>query len=273
MSRKLNTDFDELKNLVTSFFDENQSKMKFMVSLEKQQQEINLLNETLGNERFFFIVNLLNFEIQEVHGLQRWLGYSEKGFTLKQYWNQLMHPGQKQSLLLIARQMYEVLCKGTYPLQFMVQRFASLVPLKHRNGIYLLAKKTSSIFQYDDKNKLTAYLNEFTIIGDYNGEALNPRMYNSYGDKETAKEKEILKKTIASFLKMKIFTIGELQTIRKLAYNPGITQSEIAHELELSVHTIDTFYKRFLRKAREFFNVEFLTVLDAAVHLRKEGLL
>jgi len=58
-----------------------------------------------------------------------------------------------------------------------------------------------------------------------------------------------------------------------IAYNPGITQAKIAEELDLSIHTIDTYYKRFLRKAREFYREEFLSVLDAAVHLRKEGLL
>ena len=98
-------------------------------------------------------------------------------------------------------------------------------------------------------------------------------MYNSHGDKEVTKEKDILQKAIASVLKMKGLTVGELQTIRKLVYNPRITQSEIADEFDLSVYTIGTYYKRFLRKAREFFNVEFLTVMEAGVHLRKEGLL
>src|SRR5207237_686300 len=115
----------------------------------------------------------LNFEIQEVHGIQKWLGYSQKEFSLKQYWNQVMHPSRKQSLLLIAKRMYEVLCRGTYQLEFMVQRFATLTPLKHYKGHYLLVKKTSSVFQYDVRNRLTGYLNEFSIVSDYGGEALN----------------------------------------------------------------------------------------------------
>ena len=81
-----------------------------------------------------------------------------------------------------------------------------------------------------------------------------------------------MQKAIADFIRMKIFTVGELQT-SKLAYNPGRTQGDIAEELGLSVHTIDTYYKRFLRKAREFFNIKFMTVLEGAVYLRKEGLL
>ncbi len=266
-------DFDTLKDEVLSFFKEDHSTLVKVVPLEKQQHEVDLLKETLGSERFFFVIDLLNFEIQEVYGIQKWLGYSEKEFSLKQYWNQVMHPSRKQSLLLIARQLYETLCKGAYPLEFMVQRFASLTPLKHYNGHYVLAKKTSSTFQFDTGNRLTAYLNEFTIIGEYNGEALQPRMINANGEKETEKEKEIMQKAIACFLKMKVFTVNELQCIRKLAYNPDITQAEIANELNLSPHTVDTYYKRFLIKSRDFFSKEFRSVLDAALHLRHEGLL
>src|SRR3982751_5534357 len=179
----LNIDFDSLRSDVLDLFNEdhNEINKNLVVSLEEQQREVDLLKETLGSERFFFIVDLLNFEIQEVHGIQKWLGYPQKEFSLKQYWNQVMHPGRKQSLLLISKQMYNVVCRGAYQLEFMVQRFATLTPLKHYNGHYLLAKKNASVFQYDVRNRLTAYLNEFTIVGDYDGEALNPSMYNSYG--------------------------------------------------------------------------------------------
>ena len=169
--------------------------------------------------------------------------------------------------------MYEVLCKGAYKLEFMVQRFGTLTPLKHYKGHYLLVKKISSIFQYDVHNRLTAYLNEFTIVSDYGGEALNPNMYNSYGEKEIVKQEEIMKKVMESFSKMKVFTVSELQVIRKLAYNPDVTQAKIASELGLSINTIDTYYKRFLEKARGFFCENFHTVHEAALRLKKEGLL
>jgi DNA-binding CsgD family transcriptional regulator len=271
--KNINTDFDILKNKVQSFFDEDHEKIKFMVAPEKQQKEISLLQEMAGSGRFFFEVDLPGFELKNAHGIQRWLGYPEKEFSLKLYWNHLSHPSRKQSLLLLAQQLYETLCKGVYPLEFMVQRFSSWVPLKHYNGHYVLAQKTSSVFQYDNRNRLTSYLNEFTIIGDYQGEPMNPRMYNSYGERETVKEKEIMEKTIARFLGMKIFTASELQAIRKLAYHPQITQAEIARDLDRSIHTIDTYYKRFLSKAREFYKQDFASVSDAAQHLRKEGLL
>ncbi|MBL7727966.1 MAG: hypothetical protein JNM68_09785, partial [Dinghuibacter sp.] len=225
------------------------------------------------NERFYFVVNLPDFELQQATGIQKWLGYPEKEFSLKKYWDHVVHPGRKQSLQLIVEEMYAMLCNGTFPLQFMVQRFAVLLPVKHYQGHYLLAKKTASIFQYDKKNRLVAYLDEFTIIGEYHEEPVGMRIFNETGERETEKEKEIRTKAIERFLGMRVFSVNELQVARKLAYNPGITKPEIAREFDRSVHTIDTYYKRFLKKARGFFDSDFPTVQDAAGYLKNEGLL
>jgi hypothetical protein len=274
MSAKfLDTDFNKLKSFVQSLFVESPSCFQKMVTVEEQEQEIDLLRQTLGGERFLFIIDMADFEISKLVGINRWLGYSESQFSLQEYWDNVVHPQCQKSLLMIAHQLYGSLCTGKYPLQFMVQRYSSRVALKHRDGHYVLAKKTSSIFQYDDHNRLLSYMNEFTIIGDYDGEPLEPRMYNSFGDRETEKENEILAKTMEKFLNMKIFSPKELQTARKLAYDIDATQSSIAAEFNVSRYTIDTFYKRFLDKARNFFGKEFRSANEAAVFLRKEGLL
>jgi len=272
-TKHLDTNFSSLKTFVQSLFYEGSANLPEMVLPEDQQQEIELLKQTLGGERFFFIVNLKEFEIVQCFGINKWLGYSDGQFRLQEYWETVVHPQSKNSLLLIAHQLYASLCSGMYPLQFMVQRYSSRVALKHHDGQYVLVKKTSSIFQYNSKNQLTKYLNEFTIIGEYNGEPIEPRMYNSFGDREIEREKEILDKTMQKFLDMKIFSTKELQTARILAYDPDATQNSIAVEFDVSRHTIDTFYRRFLEKARNFFGKEFRSATEAAVFLRKEGLL
>ena len=142
--------------------------------------------------------------------------------------------------------MYENLCRGKFPLRFLVQRFTSLVPLKHYNGHYILTKKTSSTFQFDVNNRLISYVDEFTIIGDYSGEPLNPRIYNSYEEGEGSGKRELIMKTMDKFIRMKVFSPGELQVIRKVAYTPSITQAEIAkiseYQSPLSTPFISAFF-------------------------------
>ncbi len=271
--KQLDTNFNNLKMLVQSFFPEGACDLSSVVSAEDQQQEIELLKQTLGGERFFFIIDMPEFEIVQSFGVNRWLGYSDDHFMLNDYWENVVHPQSKNSLLLIAHQLYGSLCTGMYPLQFMVQRYSSRIALKHRDGHYVLVKKTSSVFDYNSKNCLTKYLNEFTVIGEYNGEPIEPRMYNSFGDREIEKEKEILSKTMQRFMDMKIFSAKELQTARILAYDVDASQNSIAQKFDVSRHTVDTFYRRFLEKARAFFGKEFRSATEAAVFLRKGGLL
>lgn len=272
-SKNLDTNFKNLRTLVQSFFNDEPRNLTSVVPKDDQHQEIELLKQTLGGERFFFIVDMPEFEILQSFGINRWLGYSDNDFNLDDYWENVVHPQSKNSLLLIAHQLYGSLCTGMYPLQFMVQRYSSRIALRHRDGHYILVKKTSSVFDYNNKGQLTKYLNEFTIIGDYNGEPIEPRMYNSFGDREIEKEKEILSKTMQRFIDMKIFSAKELQTARILAYDVDASQNSIAEKFDVTRHTVDTFYRRFLEKARNFFGKEFRSATEAAVFLRKEGLL
>jgi DNA-binding CsgD family transcriptional regulator len=174
---------------------------------------------------------------------------------------------------MIALNLYNSLCKGNYVLNFMVQRYSSLVALKHYKGHYVLANKISSIFQFDVNNRLTACLHEFTIINDeFNGEALGPKFFKANGENEE-RGAEILQKAVEHFLALKVFSPKEIQVARKIAYQPGITQKQVADQLEISVGDLHQYYGRFLKKARDFFHHEFNNTLDAALYLKKEGLL
>jgi DNA-binding CsgD family transcriptional regulator len=215
---------------------------------------------------------MLSFEITHCEGIQRWLGYPEKEFTLKQYWK-LVHPGLQKMSHAVFVQMADILCRGQFKLEFMVQRYSSLTGIKHYDGNYLLLKRTASVFQYDKENRLTEYLNEFTVIGKYNGEPLSPVFFNDNGKPEADRGAQVMRQVIEHFLSMKIFSVNELQVARIIAYDRSMTQKTIAIELGLSPNTIDTYCKRFLRKARQFFHFDFATVTDAALYLKENGLL
>lgn len=246
--------------------------IEYSVTAEQQQKEISLLKDTLGSRRFFFVTNLENYELEHINGIERWLGYSERDFCMKKYLD-IIHPGRKKSVMMIALTLYNTLCRGEYTLNFMVQRYSSLVALKHYKGHYILANKISSIFQYDRNNCLTACLHEFTIINDvYSGEPLVPKFFTSSGDDEQ-RGIEILQKTIDHFLNLKVFSPKEMQVARKIAYEPGIKQKELSEYMGVSVDDLHQYYSRFLKKAREYFHHDFANTVEAAMYLKKEGLL
>jgi hypothetical protein len=246
--------------------------INYAVSTEQQLKEVASLKETIGSRRFFFVTNLERYEIEHAHGIQRWLGYSDRDFTQKKYLD-IMHPGRKKAAMMLAKHLYDTLCTGRFTLNFMVQRYSSLIALKHYKGHYILANKISSIFQYDKSNRLTACLHEFTIVNDeYNGEAFTPKFFTSTGENELRGD-EILQKTMEHFLKLKVFSPMEMQVARKIAYEPGIKQKELAKNLNIPLDDLHQYYGRFLKKARDFFHLEFTNTGEAANYLRKEGLL
>jgi len=261
--------FDLLKAYVMELMADHSFPLQ--VSEKSQQLELASLQRTIGSERFYFVVDMANFEIISMAGIEQWLGYFEKEFTLKKYWG-LVHPGMQKLTHAVFLQMAEILCAGKFKLEFMVQRYSSLTAIRHRRGHYLLLKRTASVFQYDSASRLREYLNEFTVIGEYDGEALNPSFYNDKGQPE-AEGRQIMEKVIESFLGLKVFSPAELQVARILVYQKGATQKDIARILGKSPHTIDTYCKRFLIKARDYFHFEFPSAVEAAIYLHKNGLI
>jgi hypothetical protein len=246
--------------------------IQYAVSVAQQQKEIASLKDTIGSRRFFFITNLENYEIDQRYGIERWLGYSERDFSMKKYLD-IIHPGRRKAVQMIALHLYNTLCIGKYTLNFMVQRYSSLIALKHYKGHYVLANKISSVFQYDLHNRLTACLHEFTIINDeYNGEPLGPQFFTATGENDE-RGVDILQSAVEHFLQLKVFSPKEMQVARKIAYEPGIKQKQLADLLDIPVDDLHQYYGRFLKKARDFFHHEFDNTVDAALYLKKEGLL
>lgn len=260
--------FDRLREQVMAQF--NLVVPHPQVSQTDQDIELNYQSRMTRGERFYFVVDLFNFEITHKGGLQRWLGYPENDFSYKRYWT-LLHPSSQKAVMMITRQLYQNLCSGKYPLDFMVQRFSSRVAIKHRDGHFLLAKKISSVFQYDQQSRLLAYINEFTIVGPFNGEGLKPIFYNDFGREE--KGGEVMSDVVDRFRKMKVFSSREYQLARISVENPDFTRKDISDIMAIGIDSVGTYSRRFLDKARNFFEVEFPTTQDAAACLRNNGLI
>lgn len=264
------SDFDQLKQQVIDLFQNPPGNLQ--VNNQQQQAEIRSLDNTIGSQRFYFVVDMPSFEIIRCRGLQQWLGHSETDFTLKRYWK-LVHPGNQVAAHTVFLQMAKILCTGLFSLEFMVQRYGSLTALRHRDGHYLLCKRIASVFQFDEKNRLTEYLNEFTVIGPYKGEPLSPSFFTNTGDAESDRGAVIMKKAMEDFASLRLFAPAEFQIARLLAYNPGMTVQQLAEKREVMASTIKEINKRFIEKARDHFHVHFPNAQAAADYLRNAGLL
>jgi len=242
-----------------------------VVPIVAQRDEIQLLYDTLKFERFFFRVNLMSCTLEDICGVDKWLGYSHEDFSFARYLG-ILHPSHAIAQRLHARQLLEKLVTGTWPVRFMVHRFGSTVALKHRNGHYVLTKQVSYIFQYNKLNQVTEYLNEFTIIGPYNGEPYSSRSMDADGF-NTLWNQELISNTRNQFEKEQHFSLQELRIMREYAYNQQMSSAEIASKFKIRIHTLNTYNKRILKKGNNLFRISLDNARQVALYIKTNGLI
>ncbi len=241
------------------------------VHIKRQEAELRSLKATLHNERFFLVIDLHEMEVSHRGGINQWLGYSDKDFDFYTYLK-IIHPHHLNVHTITSKAMLDGLNKGEIKLEFMKHRYNSLIALKHYKGHYLLCKRMACVFQYNKKNQLTEYINEFTILGEFREEAFTVK---SASDKE---ENEILLTRLLetakqNFEKMKVFSETQLQMLRVYAYNRETSVEQTAQIFRVKKNTTLTHNKRIIESAEDFFAKKFASAREVAEHLKLAELL
>lgn len=247
------------------------SEYKYVVSTQKQHLEIDHLKKTVHYERFFFVLNNYDFSIDHVHGVKKWLGYDEDDFTYYKYLS-IIHPTHLLAQLSNVYELLENSMTGVYPLEFINGfRFISYFALRHLSGEYLFFKRLAWPFQYDDKNRLLSYLNEFTLLGKYNNESYTVRLTDADGRPLILKRKKI--NPVYSAIENMPFSHQELKVLNAYAKDASLTGAAIANTLMIKKNTVITYKKRILDKAEKLFYRRFKTAADVAIFLKEQGLI
>jgi hypothetical protein len=243
-----------------------------VIRKEQQQKQLERLNKNIPDESFYFTFNLLNCKLENVKGVEKWLGYSEKEFTVSQYLK-CVHCDQSVLFNLMAESIYKILCKGIFKLRFATQKYITLVAMRQYDGEYYVYKKTTSVFQYDRKNRLLEQLNVFDKIGVYDGTALNPRVTETEGFQWKDFERKVFQMALERFMAAKHFSEKEFEVLICYATHEDWKSKDVAKNMKIEADTIKTFNKRILEKARNIFTRPFNNAREVAMRLKKERIL
>ncbi len=255
LKNKDTTDVDKAIEVIAK---KNNALSKLQVSEAEQLAEIESLSEVILYEKFFFVVDVINQKIVHPQGIKKWLGYDEKNFSLKAYF-ECIHPSQLPFLIELANATYKITTELDYPFSFREQQYVVDIALKHHHGNYILCKRSLSPWQWQAHGKkhfLTHYLLEFTItnhhIENLNTD-LSPRIYDRNGNKLANYEK-LIKEECSKAIenRNKIFSPQELRILRKFAYNQDIKSEEIAESFKITKETVHTLNRRIMKKGKYF---------------------
>jgi hypothetical protein len=245
------------------------------VSEEETNRELDLLKNTLHNQRFIFVINLHKMEIENCKGIERWLGYPDMNFTLFDYLK-IIHPSHNVFHQITSKLGISGLMRGDYPIEFMKHRLVTFIPLRHRNGKYFFFKRVGSVFQYfknkNSKHCLLEYINEFTLLKEFDE---TPGAITTFAENITEKqwEDKILTDMKKVFEKESVFSLQEYRVLRDYAYNSKAQVTDIAKKLGVKTSSVITYHKRILNKAEQLLSIKFSTVKDVAAHLRGQELI
>jgi len=237
------------------------------VSKETHLEEISSLKSTLHHERFFFVVNIKEFRLEHIYGVESCLGYNP--FSISDYLG-CIHPGSLPIVITMAETAMDLSKKEK--VSFMGQRFISLVPLKHKSGIFLLSKRVLSPWQIDSEGRVTSYLNEQIIIGNYDGEPLNPRIEAPHivGIEQKFRD-EVIKRFEQG---NHDFTLNEIRIARLLYYQSNLSKKEIAEKLDLKESSVVTYCKTLKEKATDLFlNHKFKDAREVSIYFHKMNII
>ncbi len=258
-----------------SYTHANPSSYIFKISEEQQQNELHKLKLGLREEQFFVVVDLLNFTIIDLGGVES-LGFEPKTFTLKNYFDMVDPQGVMPMLTALGKQTF--LFSKTDLIDFLKPSYIVLTPmiLKKNDNIRYLVKRIIAPWQVTACGKITAYLTHCTLIKEYEGEALYPRIegipasYRAMVMNEFQKEFSQLKPKENNFEPNQRIILQHLLTEKNLAV--------IAGKMGLKLYTVKSYTKDILEKARKMYADDksqhnFRTAKDVAIYMKNNGII
>lgn len=248
-----------------------------VISKERQYTELAKLRNCVDYEQFFFVLDLPSKSVIHAHGLDLWLGYNNASFKFYDYFKSI-HPKHRISLNQLATSTFQVANSGNFDVAFMNHRMIIQIPLLHGNGSYQLFKRTLYPFQIDKSGLVTAYLNHFVLLRDYDeSDSLDLRIALNQRTITTSENDAVLftNKAIIERRHILPFSKTEKAILRAFINNSEINHKEISELTGLNLNTLKkTHNSRILKKARDHFQTQaFKTIKEVAEYLKGEGLL
>lgn len=261
--------------LIKSFSEPiRKSQVTLGVEENIQQAELEFLRETIRHQRFFFVVDLATQSILHPHGIKEWLGYDESTFSF-QFYSSLIHQNHLEPVLLLSKSIFELVFQKKVDIAFMRDKYTIDIALRHANGHYMLVRRTLSCWNFDLNTQMpTAYLNEFTILENYEEEhsrGIRPRITDLYNNRVKNYEDFVRETSSKTLESKKKFSFQELRILRKYAYNQDLNSKNIAEAFKISTATVDTHHRRIIQKFNNIYpSHEMKSAKDIAQFLRKE---
>jgi DNA-binding CsgD family transcriptional regulator len=259
--------YDQVRVQIDQLFP-NPASLRFAIDELQQKQALDRLEVGAGFEQFYCVIDLLTHTISHAGGLDQ-IGWPNQ-LTLREYIGYFPDHGNFNMIGLLAKQTVEI--ARLTDNAFLEPKLITLLPVRHgKTDKMLLVKRTLSPWQTTTEGLVTAYLNEFVIIKDYEGEAMHPR-FSGIPAEVAARFYQSMRQAYAQLPNSQNpFSPKELDILRLYISGPKQPLEAIASAAKITQNTLKDYNKSILEKARLLYGQKatFRSARDVAEHMKK----
>lgn len=145
------------------------------------------------HDEFYTLYNLKDQKLTWCFGMDTYMGYTHrtKGMEKTEFYLGLIHPFIAEWATLFIAGMYSgLLHKKFKNVDYLAFRYIVHLPMRKKNGKYMLVKQISMPFEFDSNGRMISHISSHFIIDKYKGEPLKPRIF--YQGKRMLENEKIL---------------------------------------------------------------------------------
>ncbi len=227
-------------------------------------------DSTEADEKFYFVINLQNLQLEYIQGLQKALGHEEE-ISLEGFF-QLVHPEYMEAYLMWAVSAYQVAFQNRELVIPLRQSYRITIPIRHRNGKYYWYSQHVTAIRIDAEGHIVCQLNTYYYEGEWSRFNIRPfEACLSQGNQQSPSWERQLNTHMATNFLLDRFRNSEIELLRLYAEGHQTASEIMAVREGWSKHVIYEYNKNILQKAHRVTRFEFREAKDVALYFREKG--
>lgn len=235
-----------------------------LVTGSQQKQLLHEKDKRVSKENFYFLTDVGSGNVIACNGLQRWLGYPDRSFSIKKF-VQMLHPSHATAQAFYAAALHRCFLETDWPPVWNRPLFSAALVVKAPSGKYWYGKRDCYPFQFNAHKKITGLLHDVTLIKEYEGEWFWLRL-NAANPKAAESFYKYLKKLFEDYGG---FSSQEYRMLYKYTGAIKTSSAAIANAFGIKKSTVDTYNQRILRKTETCFHHRSVNAGEAAAYFKR----
>lgn len=234
------------------------------------ERKLKAIEESVTESECWWIVDLKSIEVPWSCGIKNALGYSHKieVFDTMNWVHGKYRDFFSENNLKVSQLIHETV---KHQIEFMKQRYVVEVPVRHQNGHYLQATRTTYPFQFDAAHNLVSHIHHLFIHPNSKDQAFDMALFDKGWNRRGDLEQEVRKRMLE--IAALPFSAKQMEIIAYYAYGKAERAEHVAALAKITLLTAYKHQTNIHKLAEASTGIKFASLKDIAEYYRSRGLI